>query len=407
VDGIHLDYIRYNHLTNGWSAEDFAAMEARGIKEADVRYLINKTFYQDQLPAGETVDAQYAFNALRNGDPTAVAVAKYRRDNIVEFATVIKSAIEASGKDVVFSGALQPEGGIKDYTLETGSLTTDDWAFADLHYGQNYADAAELYDYICPMAYSPTFGRAPDWMTHIANRCVELGNEVVMGLQSFSPLTTARLMADIEAVRGLLPMEGVLGIAHFRHTQFSYAKTNYNYNTGVMDIEYINASESGAIKWVKVDVPAGMKITKASVVSGFKSSSPISVSSDGRTATIGYSDTSSSTILAALGEGKLRVQFTGRPNDETVRASLVRSYIGSGETRVYNVYEDMTNFKVTFVDHDGTTLATKTVAPGGSAEAPEDPIRYGYVFAGWDKSFEAVNSDLTVTARYEKIQVAG
>jgi len=399
IDGIHLDYIRYNHVANGWSETDFANIKAMGADVEQVKYMINKTFYQDKLPAGETVNERYLFDAYRNGDPTALLIGQYRRDNIANFAKLLRDAAKAADPQIIFTGALMPEGGI--------TYGDEDIAFGDLHYGQNYKDAAEIYDYVCPMAYSASYEAEPQWMADIATYCVENGADVVMGLQSFSPLTTARLMADIEAVRALLPMEGVLGIAHFRHTQFSYAKTNYNYNTGVMDIEYINASESGAIKWVKVDVPAGMKITKASVVSGFKSSAPISISSDGRTATIGYSDSSSSTILAALGEGNLRVQFTGRPNDETLRASLVRAYIGSGETRVYNVYEDMTNFKVTFVDHDGTTLATKTVAPGGCVEAPEDPIRYGYVFAGWDKSFDAVNSDLTVTAQYEKIQVAG
>ncbi len=399
VDGIHLDYIRYNHLANGWSATDFANIQAMGADVEQVKYMINKTFYADKLPAGESVDENYVFDAYRNGDKTALLIGQYRRDNIANFAKLLKDAAKSVRSDILFTGALMPEGGI--------TYGNQDIAFGDLHYGQNYKDAAEIYDYLCPMAYSASYEAESQWMADIATYCVEIGSKVVMGLQSFSPLTTEKLMSDIEAVRALLPMEGVLGIAHFRHTQFSYAKTDYNYNTGVMDIEYINASESGAIKWVKVDVPAGMKITKASVVSGFYSSSPVSISSDGRTATIGYAESSSSTILAALGEGKLRVQFTGRPTDETVRASLVRAYIGSGETRVYNVYEDMTNFKVSFVDHDGTVLATKTVAPGGSAEAPEDPIRYGYAFAGWDKSFDVISSDLTVTAQYEKIRVAG
>ena len=398
IDGIHLDYIRYNHVANGWSETDFANIAAMGANVEQVKYMINKTFYQDKLPAGETVDENYLFDAYRNGDPTALLIGRYRCDNIANFATKLRDAAKAAKPDILFTGALMPEGGV--------TYGKEDIAFGDLHYGQNYKDAAKIYDYVCPMAYSASYEAEPQWMADIATYCVENGVDVVMGLQSFSPLTTTRLMADIEAVRALLPMEGVLGIAHFRHTQYSYAKTGYNYNTGVMEIEVINASESTGYKWVKVDVPAGMKITKLTNVSGFKSGT-ISISSDGRTATIGYSESSSSTTLGALGEGKLRVQFTGKPTDENVRPSLVRAYLGSGETRVYNVYEDLTNFKVNFVDYDGTVLATKTVVPGGSVEAPSDPLRYGYVFAGWDKSFDVVNSDLTVTATYEKIQVAG
>ena len=399
VDGIHLDYIRYNHVCNGWSSTDFANIQAMGADVEQVKYMLHKTFYQDRLPAGDTVDANYLFNAYRNGDPTALLIGQYRRDNIADFARLLRDSAKAAKPGILFTGALMPEGGV--------TYGNEDIAFGDLHYGQNYKDAGEIYDYVCPMAYSASYSAEPQWMADIATYCVDNGIDVVMGLQSFSPLTTERLMADIEAVRALLPMDGVLGIAHFRHTQFSYAKTGYNYNAGTMDVEYISASETGSLNWVKVQVPAGMKITSASVVSGFKSGSPVSIASDGRTVTVGYSSGASGTILGAMGEGKLRVQFTGRPNDETVRPALVRGYLTAGETRVYNVYEDQTNCKVSFVDHDGTVLATKTVVPGGSVEAPADPVRYGYVFTGWNKSFENVNSDLTVTAQYEKIQVAG
>ena len=68
IDGIHLDYIRYNHLCNGWSEQDFANLEAMGANIEKVRYLIEKTFYGVE---GEEIDSQYIFNALRNGDPDA------------------------------------------------------------------------------------------------------------------------------------------------------------------------------------------------------------------------------------------------------------------------------------------------------------------------------------------------
>ena len=58
-------------------------------------------------------------------------------------------------------------------------------------------------------------------------------------------------------------------------------------------------------------------------------------------------------------------------------------------------------YTVTFKDWDGTVLKTEQVREGRSAHAPADPYREGYVFAGWDKDFSAVMSDLVVTATYE------
>ena len=56
---------------------------------------------------------------------------------------------------------------------------------------------------------------------------------------------------------------------------------------------------------------------------------------------------------------------------------------------------------VTFVDFDGTVLASAAVDEGTAAAAPADPTREGYTFAGWDKDFSSVTVDMTVTARYD------
>ncbi|MCR5808772.1 MAG: InlB B-repeat-containing protein [Clostridiales bacterium] len=66
----------------------------------------------------------------------------------------------------------------------------------------------------------------------------------------------------------------------------------------------------------------------------------------------------------------------------------------SGDTPV-NTYT------VTFVDWNGTVLKEQEVNEGEAAEAPNDPVREGYVFTGWDKDYSCVKSDLTVTALYE------
>ena len=69
-------------------------------------------------------------------------------------------------------------------------------------------------------------------------------------------------------------------------------------------------------------------------------------------------------------------------------------------TPVYASDAPQTTYTVVFKDYDGTVLKTEIVEDGKSATAPEAPVRNGYSFAGWDKQFESVKSDLIVTAFY-------
>lgn len=57
-------------------------------------------------------------------------------------------------------------------------------------------------------------------------------------------------------------------------------------------------------------------------------------------------------------------------------------------------------FTVVFVDFDYVLLDIQNVPKGGAAKAPADPIRKGYKFAGWDKDFINVQAPLTVVATY-------
>ena len=59
-------------------------------------------------------------------------------------------------------------------------------------------------------------------------------------------------------------------------------------------------------------------------------------------------------------------------------------------------------FYVTFLDWDGKEFGTQEVEKGKDAKDKYNPWRIGYVFTEWDKSFENVQSDMTVTALYEK-----
>jgi|GEM_PF-6746602 len=69
----------------------------------------------------------------------------------------------------------------------------------------------------------------------------------------------------------------------------------------------------------------------------------------------------------------------------------------------YSFIVQAEEYEVTFVDHDGTVLKTETVERGKAATAPQDLTRSGYIFTGWDKAFNYITGDLTVTAQYEHV----
>ena len=64
--------------------------------------------------------------------------------------------------------------------------------------------------------------------------------------------------------------------------------------------------------------------------------------------------------------------------------------------------KDTTKFTVTFLDYDDTVIKVIEYVPGETITPPNDPIREGYTFTGWDKTFTNVQSDLTIKALYTK-----
>ena len=61
-------------------------------------------------------------------------------------------------------------------------------------------------------------------------------------------------------------------------------------------------------------------------------------------------------------------------------------------------------YTVLFVDADGTLLKTAVTDTGTAAVPPSVTPAAGYVFAGWDKAFDNVTQDMTVTAQYTETQ---
>ena len=81
------------------------------------------------------------------------------------------------------------------------------------------------------------------------------------------------------------------------------------------------------------------------------------------------------------------------PEIEAVNKDATYTARFTGIDRVY--------YNVTFVDFDETELKVAEVESGNAATAPADPEREGYTFTGWDKAFDNVTEEMTVTAQYE------
>lgn len=63
------------------------------------------------------------------------------------------------------------------------------------------------------------------------------------------------------------------------------------------------------------------------------------------------------------------------------------------------VHNDVT---ATFVDSiSNKTIETQSITYGHSASAPVNPSQYGYTFMGWDKSYNNLTEDVTITTVYE------
>lgn len=64
-------------------------------------------------------------------------------------------------------------------------------------------------------------------------------------------------------------------------------------------------------------------------------------------------------------------------------------------------------YLVRFQNWDHTLLSEQQVEYGKAAQAPADPTREGYTFTGWDREFNNIIADMTVTAVFEKSKGQG
>ena len=152
---------------------------------------------------------------------------------------------------------------------------------------------------------------------------------------------------------------------------------------------------SGTISWSLPTVPAGgvissCKLTGTCTITD-SSKKPATVTVNGTSVSSGVAFT----INLGTENTTPSVAVTATGPHKNTKSTITFSNL------VYTVdYETNVTYTVTFKDWDGNVLKTETVKEGSSATAPSDPIREGYKFIGWDKTFSNVTSNLTVTAQY-------
>ncbi len=67
---------------------------------------------------------------------------------------------------------------------------------------------------------------------------------------------------------------------------------------------------------------------------------------------------------------------------------------------VCSVCDAVEQVSVTFVDDEGTLIDEQLIPYGTAATVPAVPERLGYLFDGWEGSYDAVTEDVTITAKY-------
>ena len=98
---------------------------------------------------------------------------------------------------------------------------------------------------------------------------------------------------------------------------------------------------------------------------------------------------------------KLREEPTIKTGDFTVAIGIEGT---SNLTEVGKIEAPVPTYSVKFYNWDGTVLSEQTVSEGKTATLPENPVREGYDFIGWDNSITNIKEDVELNPIFEKKQ---
>ncbi len=365
IDGIHFDYIRYNHITYGWGEEDIARMKEYGIDVDRLKSIIDKTFYNADA------DQYTIFKMHADGDSDVVKFAQMRCDNVMNFAKELTGAAKAVNPDLVVTAALMPEGSFDGNYNVSGANSS---SFALLHYGQDYNDAAAFYDYLCPMLYSRTFNWSAQCLLALVANATKCGNKIVAGLELYnsvdradliagvSPTTTYQINAEIEGLRKLSEInESVIGVAYFRTGLYTFANSTVDEANKTIAVQIYDSHTNVDVQEIFVEVAQDIKITKVLGAVNFTEGTNFIISDDGQFVSIQGPEV----LMPNNDKATFYLEYEGTYNRTTgigiVRTDMVPSVETpmASETRCVNIEE----LGTVTVPSDITVLPEATPTP--------------------------------------------
>lgn len=326
VDGIHVDYIRYMDAEVCFNEKnEVRRAKEIGIDMEKVYSLMGKTFYSDR-------DMSSIFEAYDRGDRDVSGWVKFRMDTVNSFAREIREVVKSANPEIRYSASLLPWGAYDSIFLASQS---DSRTYADVQYGQNYNDAALIYDFIIPMAYWSDFKKSPQWAAVLygnARRIFGKGR-VYAGLQAYSTDMTDDLC---DAVNFIEQMEGD-GLVFFRYGGFGLSSICIK-DTGkrekVMEIEMTNplsADYTSNTDVVEAEINLMGDIKAKRIINEIEGCQ-VSLSSMGKTITI-----TGSPCIPQNGTIKISAIVNGKNNAGRENARVKFYVSGSNdEIRVYS-----------------------------------------------------------------------
>ena len=336
VDGIQLDYIRYPHAAYGFNANyEVAEAKQLGINVDRVKDLLIKTYYQYTDAKGNLYgDNVSIFEAYDRGDKDVVGWYNLRRNAVDSFAEEIKNVVKSVNPEIKYSACLMPEGA---YNSDFLTAQGDSKTFAEVHYGQDYNDAAGIYDFVAPMLYWNDYTKSSQWADVLYKNTVDIfgKDRVLAGMQAYSPTKSKDLSDAVNYIR----QSGEGGLAFFRFGTFglsSIGMKDIGHKESTMEVtmtDPLNTDNTANVNITKVEIEMKGGLTVKKVLGGIDGCK-VSLSSDNRTIII-----TGAPCIAQNGTIKISAVVDGENNTGREPAQ-VRFYVTNSysEVRVYNQY---------------------------------------------------------------------